>query len=511
MGNNISHKRIAKNTIALYIRGIISVFIGLFTSRVVIDTLGVDNYGVYSVAGGFVAMFGFINTSMAGATSRFITYEMGLGNFEKTKNTFANALLVHICIAILIAIICEAIGVWFLNTQLNIPKESMTAANVIFQLSIFSACTSITQVPYSALLISHEKMGVYAYMEIMGVTLKLIIVYLLLVIPGNKLIVYSILTAIVSFLMTMTYRFYCLRKFKESHTGPKFNKTLLRPMLSFSGWDLYGNMTVTARNQGITYLLNIFFGVAINGASSIASVINGIITGFSKTIIIAFRPQIIKNFASKSYDNFQELITSASLMSSMLLIMMGIPLIVETPYIFGIWLGKVPEWVVVFSRITMITSILGQNTNPIAIGIHASGKIKGISFITGTCVLVTLPIIWFVLRLGGNPASSFIVSMIMAVVIFFVNVANLKHNVPEFKERLYLLKLLRIPAGAIPTTIACLAVHYLFNESFFRLILVCFTSVVLISSSSFLFILNQAEKNKIKDYIKEKKRNIFLH
>lgn len=475
--------------------------IGLFTSRIIIDTLGVDDYGVYGVAGGFVVMLAFINNSMAGATSRFITYEMGIGELERVKKTFANTLTVHLSIAAVILVICEAVGVWFLNTKLNIPANRMTAANILFQLSIFTACIQITQVPYTALIISHEKMGVYAYMEIANVTLKLAIVYLLIMLPGDKLVIYGILTAAVSFIIAMAYRFYCLRKFSESRTGPGYEKSVIRPILSFSGWDMYGNLCVSSSNQGMTFLLNIFFGVAINGAASIVNMLNSILSNFSGNIVMAFRPQIIKNYAQKALNNYMELITNASQYATLMLSMMAIPLIIETPYIFGLWLGEVPDWVVIFSRITIFTTIVAQINTVVGIGIHATGKIKRISFLSGTLYLMILPVTWIILRLGGTPPTAFIVSLCIMTLLLLVNIGNLKHNVPEFRVGKYLVKLAVLPLAALPVFAGCFLIHQNMPYGFGRVSIVCLTSILLTALLTYFVILNREQRLKFRLYI----------
>lgn len=500
--NAVSHKRIAKNTLALYIRGIISAVIGLYTSRVVIDILGVDDYGVYGVAGGFVAMLSFLNASMSGATSRFITYEMGLGEEERIKKTFANALTVHILIAVIIFIVCEAVGVWFLNTQLNIPPDRMTAANVLFQLSVFSACIQITQVPYTALIISHERMGIYAYMEIANVALKLIIVYFLLILPGDKLIIYGILTALISFVIAMAYRLYCLRKFTESRTHPKYDKAFLKPILSFSGWDMYGNLCVAARTQGNSYLLNIFFGVAINGAAQISGTINGQITAFSNNIITAIRPQIIKSYAQKSWHEFQHLIELACQLSTLLLSIMAIPLIIETQYVFELWLNEVPEWVVIFSRITIFTAIIGQINLCMGIGIHATGNIKSISFLSGTLYLLTLPAIYIYLKLGYPPSTPFIIMMVFLTITTVVNIIILKRQAPQFNMWRAIYKIAVLPLMCIPAFVACYCIHRSLDASFLRFVTVCLTSIVLIGIPTYIFVPTPEHKKQINGKIK---------
>lgn len=489
-----SHKRIAKNTIALYVRGIISVIIGLYTSRVIIDTLGVDDYGLYGVAGGFVGILAFLNSAMSGATSRFITYEMGLGDRERTKNTFANTLTVHVAIAVTVFVVCELVGVWFLNTQLNIPEESLSAANWVFQLSILTAAVNITQVPYTALIISHERMNVYAYMEIVNVTLKLVIVYFLLVIPGNKLIVYAVLTAAVGLGVAMAYRIYCLKHFHESRTGLKYNKDILRPILKFSGWDLYGNMCAVFRTQGTTFLLNIFFGVAINGAAAIATQLNGTISGFSNNVATAVRPQIIKNYAQKNWSQFQHLLEFGCQASFILLAMMVVPLFLEAHYVIKLWLGEVPEYVVTFLRIILLTAMFNQMVAIVNIGIHATGRIKSISFISGSLCIIALVIIYMFFRMGYDSPAAFYIIMASMGLILVINLFILKNLVKEIDLLRIFLKLLILPLICLPAAVGCVALHFTQMPAFIRLVAVCVCSVVLIGAMTVIFILNKEQR-----------------
>ncbi|MDY5953612.1 MAG: polysaccharide biosynthesis protein, partial [Sodaliphilus sp.] len=281
-----NNKRIAKNTIMLYIRMFISMVVGLYTSRVVLATLGVEDYGIYGVVGGVVGMMGFLNASMSGATSRFLTFELGKGDKERLAKTFSSALIVHIAIAIIVFILAETVGLWFLCNKLNIPEGRMEAAHWVYQFSILATMLSITQVPYNATIIAHEKMDVYAYMEILNVTLKLLIVYLLCIGNFDKLILYASLMLAVSILIMMVYRIYAIRQFPEAHFHWIWDKTYLRPILSFSGWDLYGNMACTIRQQGSVFLINIFYGVALNAACNIASTMQGILLQFSSNVVL---------------------------------------------------------------------------------------------------------------------------------------------------------------------------------------------------------------------------------
>lgn len=507
MQSATSHKRIAKNTVALYIRGIISVIIGLYTSRVIIDTLGVDDYGVYGVAGGFVGILAFLNSAMSGATSRFITYEMGVGDHERTKATFASTLTVHAAIALIVLIICEGVGVWFLNTRLNIPQQSMAAANWVFQLSIVTAAINITQVPYTALIISHERMNVYAIMEIVNVSLKLVIVYFLLVIPGNKLIVYAVLTALVVFGVAMAYRIYCVKHFKESRVGLRYDKEILKPILRFSGWDLYGNMCVAFRTQGLTFLLNIFFGVAINGAAAIATQLNGTISGFSNNVATAVRPQIIKNYAQKNWREFQQLIEFGCQSSFLLLAIMIIPVFIEAHYIIRLWLGDVPAYVVVFLRIILVTAVFNQLVAIINIGIHATGRIKSLSFISGTICLVSLGIVYLFFRNGFDSPAAFYIVLASMAAILAVNVFILKSLVAEINVFRIFLRLISLPLICVPAGFVCVMLHYTALPSFVRLLAICCCSASITGVMTVMFVLNKEQRMRLKGMVMRKLRH----
>lgn len=493
-----SNKLIAKNTIFLYIRALISMLIGLYTSRVVIDVLGVDDYGVYGVAGGIVGMLGFLNASMAGATSRFITIELGKNDPQKTKITFANALSIHIIISAIVFIICESFGVWFLNCKLNIPDQSIYAANWVFQLSILSTIVSITQVPYTALVMSHERMNIYAYLEMANVSLKLLIVFLLVILPGNKLIIYALCMTLVSIGIAMSYRFYCLRNFAESKTFLRYNREVVKSMLTFSLWDLYGNTCVTIRTQGTTFILNIFFGVAINGAASIAAVLNGVLIGLSYNIITAFRPQIIKSYAKRSWRRFQELIGDGALFSSLILAVMAIPLVLETPFIFKLWLGEVPDYVVIFSRISIFTAIVAQTTSVITIGIHASGQIKMISFITGSIYLISLLAIYIMLKFITQPSVAFIIAFLTNCLAFASNVIILHKNVPEFKPRIFISTIIRLPLVLILPCICGYYIHIHIENGFGRLALVAITCLITTCTMTYLIALTKSQKDSLR-------------
>lgn len=492
-----NNKRIAKNTIMLYIRMFISMLVGLYTSRVVLATLGVEDYGIYGVVGGVVGMMGFLNASMSGATSRFLTFELGKGDKDRLAKTFSSALIVHIAIAIIVFILAETVGLWFLCNKLNIPAERMQAAHWVYQLSILSAMFGITQVPYNAAIIAHEKMDVYAYVEILNVSLKLLIVYLLCIGNFDKLILYASLMLAVSILIMMVYRIYAIRQFPEAHFHWIWDKTYLRPLLSFSGWDLYGNACVIARQQGTNFLINIFYGVVYNAASGIATTVQGTISGLAFNIILAFRPQIIKQYAKGNVEDMSKLVGNAVCFTTILFGCMSIPLILETHYIMKAWLGVIPEKSEIFCQILLIASFLGLLNNIWNTCIHATGKIKEISIFSGTFFLISLPIIYVVFQFKAPVESAYLVFILSIV---FVNVSNLliiKKKIPKLKLNFVFLNYIKV-------IIVLMASYYItslfkaqMQETFIRLLVDCFICWIIVFASSFIFILNKKQKKSI--------------
>lgn len=402
------NKRIAKNTMMLYVRMLLSIGVSLYTSRVVLQTLGVEDYGIYNVVGGVVAMFGFLNASMSGATSRFLTFEMGRGDFTKLRDTFSSALIVHIGIAIVVFVVAETVGLWFMANKLVIPQERMFAAHVVYQLSILSMMVGVTQVPYNASIIAHEKMDVYAYVELLNVFLKLGIVYLLLVGHFDKLILYSFLVLAVSFVVAMTYRIYCLRKFEECHFRYVWRRDILKPMLSFSTWDLFGNMSVIFNYQGYGMAMNMFYGVAINTAYGISNTVQGVLKGFSMNVITAFKPQIIKQYAKNNIEGMLSLVYSATKLSLTLYLIMAMPLLKEANAVLTLWLGSSPQYADYFLRIILCSCFFNLANIVLNIPIHATGRVKHLTFCTGFFYFISPFVFYVIMYLGFSIEKAFI-------------------------------------------------------------------------------------------------------
>lgn len=499
-----NNKRVAKNALALYLRMFISMAVSFYTSRVVLEVLGVTDYGIYNVIGGVTASFSFINASMAGATSRFITFELGKESEESLKDTFSSSMLIHIGVCILVLFLGETIGLWFVNAKLDIPKESMYAANVIYQCSLLALLVSFLQVPYNACIIAHERMGIYAYIEILNVVLKLVIVYILYIGNINKLILYGILILSVSIIIALIYRYYCLHHFKECRFKLIFKKKIIIPMLSFSGWDFYGNMCVIARNQGTTILLNIFYGVVVNAASGLASTINGAVSAFANNIMTAFRPQIIKNYSNGNYYEFRNAIQNASKFTSLALIILAIPVIIETPFILNLWLTEVPPYTSAFIRINLISILFSSFGNAITIGIHATGKMKLISFLSGSLYLLNLLISYIGLKRGGIPQLVFIINCIMNGIIMLTNIIILHHQCKNFYPLPFIISCIKIIILSIFAFFAIYCItNYIIND-WMKLITSLVLSITLVTIGTLLFLMTSQQRRAAINYLKSK-------
>jgi len=496
-----SNRRIAKNAILLYVRMFISMAVGFYTSRVVLNVLGAEDYGLQSAVGGIIAMMGFLTTSMSGATSRFLTFELGRNDKKQLSDTFSSAMIIHVGIALIVFVLAETVGLWFLENKLVIPENRMTAARWVYQVAVFSSMLGITQVPYNATIIAHEKMGIYAYLDILHVTLKLLILYVLVVIQYDKLILYSILLLTVNVLMICLYRIYCIRHYKESHLHFVWRPDILRPMLGFSGWDLYGNASNIARNQGVNILVNMFFGVVANAAVSIAFTVQTMVMQFTSGVTVAVRPQIVKSYAVGNNDRMTSLIYMSSKYLYLLLLMASVPIFMEAHYVLELWLKKVPPYTVWLVRWMVIFNFFALMSIVQAMGIHATGKVKRISIINGTLYMSVIPFAYYVYKYTGNLYASFMYNAITVFIGCLSNVYTLSLTVKQISIKSFIHKVL-LPIA--PITVLGFLVAYLprlfMQEGFVRLIVVGLLSTLVIFSITY-FIAEQEVKDLIKKRI----------
>ncbi len=448
-----SNKRIAQNTVILYLRMIFILCVGLYTSRIVLNTLGVEDYGIYNVVGGFVAFFSFLNGAMATATQRFITFELARGNIERQITTFSTAAIIHIAIAALIVIAAETVGLWFVCNKLVIPEERFSAAIWVYQFSILTMFVSIVSIPYNAAIIAHEKMSAFAYISILDAVLKLVIVLLLTIVSFDKLIFYAALLFGISLLDRLIYGIYCKRHFEETRVKLIFDKNLFKEMTNIAGWSLFGNIAGVFYTQGLNVLLNIFFGPAVNAARAIAVTIQGVVTGFVSNFQMALNPQITKSYAVGDLRRMHSLIFASSKFSFFLLLLIALPIMVETQAILTLWLKIVPDHTIWFTRLILCILLIDALSNPLMISSQAVGRVKIYQSVVGGLMLLILPIAYVALKLGGNPEIVFIVHLLIAIVALISRVVIVGRMV-SFSFASYARKVL-LPVGLVFILAAC--------------------------------------------------------
>jgi len=402
------------------------MIVSLYTSRIVLNVLGVDDFGIQSVVGGVVYMFSFLSSSMSSATQRFLSFEMGKGNDLELNKVFSSSLLIYFILGIIIFIFSEIFGIWFLNNYLNIPENRLNAAIWVFHFSIISLFLKMIQIPYSATIIAHERMGIYAYINILEAIVKLALVYLLTVIEYDKLILFAILTFITSFIIFLIYKFYCNRNFNESIFKFHNDKKLYQALISFSGWSLFGNIAVISKEQGVNILLNMFFNPVVNAARAIAYQVQGAIQSFVFNFQMAVNPQIIKSYAANEKKYMFNLIFSSSKFSYYLLLLISLPILLETKYILETWLGLVPEFADLFTFLIIINALIDCISGSLMIAVQANGNIKKYQISIGTILMLNLPLAYFFLKFGYPPEITFFISIILSIVSLIVRILILK-------------------------------------------------------------------------------------
>lgn len=500
-----NNKRIAKNTLYLYIRMLFTLGVSLYTSRVVLATLGVQDFGIYNIVGGVVVMFGFLNSSMSGATSRFLTFEIGVGDSTKLKTTFSCALSIHYIIALIVLILGETIGLWWLENKLAIQPEKISAARWVYHISILSTLINITQIPYNAVIIAYEKMNIYAYIDIMNKLLQLGIVYLLTIGYIDKLILYATLSLVVTMIISVIYRIYCFKKITSIDYKPAWNKQIIYSMLSFSGWNTYGTLAFTMKTQGINILLNLFFGVVVNAAYGISAQVQNAVQNFSSSFITAAQPQVVKYYVANEFKEMQQLVINVSKFSFLLLFMISLPLIIENRFILHLWLKDVPDYAVIFCQLNLVSGLLTGMFTILTTAIYATGKIKYWSIITSTIYLLVIPISYFLLKRGVTPEIPFVVNIILLFIGYITNLYILRFNVPQFSIIQYFTKVIcTCFVISILTILLPLFIHLSMDEGWLRLITVTLCSILITALLTYFIAFEPNLRDKVKGIILNK-------
>ena len=499
MSNQTSdnNKRIAKNTVYLYFRMMVTVLVSLYTSRVILKTLGVSDFGVYNVMGGIIGMLGYVNSLLAGGTSRFLTIGLGKNDMPKLKLIFSTSFTLCVASAILIMLLGETIGLWFVNTQLNIDPTRMEAANWVYQCALLSSALIVVQTVFTASIISHEKMSIYAYMSILDVVFKLGIVFMLLWFDFDKLKLYALLMFVVNAIVFIIYYLYCKVEFEEIKTKISLNKELFKEMFSYSSWNMIGGFSGVLNNYGINILLNIFFGTIVNASRGVALQVNNLVQQFYSNFQMASQPQIMKYYAQGKIEDMSHLIVNNSKYCSLILLCPIIPIFIYIDQLLYIWLGQVPEYSSSFVRITLIYTFLCSIDAPVGMGIHAVGKMKLPNCTTAFVNFLNFPIVYIVMKLGANPIISYGFTLTALPINICIDLLILR-KYTGFSVKTFIRKaLIPIVYIAAVGTLVPIIISFLLPNSIIWTILKCIVSATYIAIVIFWLGLSKNMRNKV--------------
>ena len=508
MQSTAKGKRIAKNTIMLYIRMLLTMAVTLYSSRIILRTLGFDDYGIYNVVGGIVAMFGFLNTSMVASTQRFMSYSLGSDESTQVSKVFSNSLLIHILIALIILVFAETIGLWFFFNKLVIPDERMNAAFWVYQLSIVVFVLNVIRVPDNSAIIAYEKMSAYAYFSIIEVALKLAIVFILPYLSYDKLISYAVMVLIVVLLINLVYRLYVRRNFNNITFKPRYEKGLFIDMASFAGWSLWGNLSSSLSSYGLNIVLNMFFGPIVNAARGIAYQVQSAIVSFGSNFMVAVNPQIIKSYAQEDYEYMSKLVFRASRLAFFLLFIMALPIINNREYILSLWLGEYPEYTTTFVLLILIDSLINILSGPIQTAINATGRIKYYQIVVGGILLANLPIAYLLLKFGANVYVPFIATIILTLIAMVVRLLVFKRQTRISYGKFYTSVLPRTIAVVILSCIITQCCGFANAITFSHLMLNVVITLIVVATAIFFVGLEKDERAwaiaKLNSIIKKK-------
>ena len=494
MSSFSNNTRIAKNTIFLYFRMILLMVVSLYTSRVVLATLGIEDYGIYNVVGGFIGMFAFLNGAMSGCTQRFITIALGKGDEQNLKRVFSTCVITHGMIAIAVLLLAESIGLWFVLDKLVIPENRMTTAIIVYQCTIVSTIVMIMSFPYNADIIAHEKMSAFAYISIFEAFANLGIVYLLHIVNADELALYAVLLMFVKISVIMVYRIYCKRHFFESAFRWLFDKILLKEMLAFTSWNLFGGIAGTLMGQGINVLLNLFFGPAVNAARGVAVQVQSAVQLFATNFQTALNPQMMKSYAAGELHTMHILLFRSAKFTFMLLLCLMLPLMLEINIVLGLWLKEVPKYTNVFVCLMLCISMVDAVSNPFMTASAATGNVKKYQSIVGGILLLIVPLAYIPLKLGAEPYAVFVVHLTIAIIAFIARMLIIRKMI-DLSIREYLKNAI-IPCIkiALPSIFISLVVKYIFPNGLQYAVIVVITTLIIVLVVSYLFGLTVSER-----------------
>ena len=499
-------RRIARNSAILYVRTIFTMLIGFFTSRIVLENLGVQDYGIYNVVGGITSMFIFLNSTMSVSTSRFITYELGKGNPDHLRLIYCQAKIIHYIIAIIIFILIETVGLWFVYHKLTIPPDRFQATLYILHTVSVGTILGIIATPDIALVISHERLNAFAYITMLDSVLRFVVAYLIAFVSGDRLIWYALLMLLVFGIERVCFFVYSKIKFPESRGKLVYNKTVFRSMLSFAGWNILGNIATMTREQGLTIIINIFTNPIVNAARAITTQVSNAITVFVYNVRTAVNPQITKSYAEGNYDYMHKLLAFSSLSCFYVLLAISIPLMCIADEALAFWLVEVPEYSASFFRLALVGLLIYSFTDPLIVGIQATGRIRKFQIIEGVLLLTTLPLIYVFFKMGYSPEWAYVAIIISNVVTLcgdiWVILPTINYPLSKY------LKEIIVPACKVTLLSAAVPVLHMFLQDKFTNgyypYLIAGISFVVTIAAICLLGLNRTQKQQIVQMIKRK-------
>lgn len=493
-----SNKRIAKNTLILYVRMFLMMLVGLYTSRVNLAALGVDNFGVYNVVGGFVGMFSIISTSLSGAISRFITYELGRGGGDKLKTMFSTSVNIMAGLSLLIVIIAELLGPWFIDTQLDIPAGREIAAQWVFQFSILNFVVGLISVPYNAAIVAHERMSAFAYISIFEALGKLAVALLIPYSPIDKLIFYAGLLCSISLIIRFIYGYYCKRHFAECTYTFTFDKSIFKQMSGFAGWNFFNSTNYILNNQGVNMLMNIFFGVAVNAARGIAVSVDNIVNQFVGNFMTAINPQITKSYASGDLDRMHKLVCRGAKFSYYCMFLLVLPIILGAEQILDLWLVDVPKYTVLFVQLILLMSLCDCIGRTGYTACMATGRLKKYSLVIGSIGIFEFPLAWIAFSLGAQPQYAYYIYVIVKIAVLIARMYLMEEMV-HLKVRMFVTNVI-LPI--LLTTLVAIVIPVMLNvvmePSLVRLFVVTIVAVLCVAVSALFLGMTSGERDVIK-------------
>ena len=502
-----SNKRVAKNTLLLYIRTFVILIVNLYTSRIVLEVLGVEDYGIYNIVGGMVVMFSIISAALSNSITRFITFELGKGNKDKLKQIFSTSVNIQLRLSLIVAIAVEGIGVYFMYAYMQIPEDRLSAAFWVLQCSLLNFIISLVSLPYSAVIIAHERMNIFAYVGLLEAALKFVSAFLLFIVAFDHLILYGVLLALSSLIIRLIYGRYCSLHFKECKYTAKLDKNLTREMFGFAGWNFLGTGAYLFNTQGVNIVSNLFFGVAVNAARGVAGQAEAGVKQFVNNFTTALNPQIIKTYADKNYESCFILVRQGGKYSYLLMLVFFIPFVLEADFLLSLWLKEVPRHAVIFWQLAMLGTLIDLPAAPLTTLAQATGHIKKFYIYVGGLGCLVLPLTCIFFFLGMPPYTAYVAYITVYTYLVFVRLYLMNKQV-GFPIRVFVIQvLLRVAVVTAISLILPVFIVYIMPYGFVRFILVASVSFISIVGSTFLFGMDRAERKRIKSFVLNKIRN----